>query len=267
MKHLSALYKGIIAGIAAVTVAVSTGFGIWYYNNATSESLKTSAGTNTELHVDDIAENYYFAAQTVSNQFYTVNFFPLPDAAKYANYNKTTTTTTTTKNYDNDYNENNDFYSSVYVYCNGNLYNFSYNSGYFTSTIGNKTYYFGRASYGSLTDVYTAKNKNPLAISYVTYGNSATAYPHFTPTTDGSSTVFTAMVNGIQYYYDPTGTRGNNVYSYTVTTTTAFTSPMDIMIMRRPMVLLPHITRKILKASGAITRPILPLHNSIRILV
>lgn len=109
MKHLSALYKGIIAGIAAVTVAVSTGFGIWYYNNATSESLKTSAGTNTELHVDDIAENYYFAAQTVSNQFYTVNFFPSPAAAKYASYNKTTTTTTTTKNYDNDYNGNHDF--------------------------------------------------------------------------------------------------------------------------------------------------------------
>lgn len=107
------------------------------------------------------------------------------------------------------------------------MYNFFYNSGYFTSTIGNKTYYFGLSSLGSLTNVYTANGKNFFAISYVTYGNSATAYPHFTPTTDGSSTVFTATVNGIQYFYNPTGTRGDSVYSYTVTTTTAFTSPTE----------------------------------------
>lgn len=76
-----------IIGVCVTLIGVCCGS--WFFSNGkkaeTSFGAAGGAGDeDTNVHIDDINENYYFASDLNPENYYNVYFFPSPDAAKYA---------------------------------------------------------------------------------------------------------------------------------------------------------------------------------------
>ena len=59
---------------------------MWLFNNNDTANLQydpQDAPEDDKIQMDDIAENYYFAADLKSTNFYKVYFFPQPELANY----------------------------------------------------------------------------------------------------------------------------------------------------------------------------------------
>ncbi|MFA6829881.1 MAG: hypothetical protein WCR67_04190 [Bacilli bacterium] len=131
MKRFKSFIASIVIAFCSIAMICGTGYGIWYFNtNSEGTDLKIDPATpgqqdqDDPLAVDDIAENYYFAAQTVSNQYYNVYFFPSPEAANYKDSSYTPEGSTTTTTTSTGFTEAN---SPVIKYKDNNLtYNLTY---------------------------------------------------------------------------------------------------------------------------------------------
>lgn len=90
-KHL---FFPILFAMLAVVVGVSSGLGIWLFggNEGTKQTINyrpdQDTGDNT-VKTDDLAENYFFAANIDEDEYYDVYFFPQSYTAYYSNRNYT----------------------------------------------------------------------------------------------------------------------------------------------------------------------------------
>lgn len=89
-KHL---FFPILFAMLAVVVGVSSGLGIWLFggNEGTKQTINyrpdQDTGDNT-VKTDDLAENYFFAANIDEDEYYDVYFFPQSYTANYASQRK-----------------------------------------------------------------------------------------------------------------------------------------------------------------------------------
>ncbi len=66
----------------AITLIASIGYGAWVFNDTKSAGDDASIDAN-DVSVDDIAENYYFASDLSSKNYYNVYFFAQPQISYY----------------------------------------------------------------------------------------------------------------------------------------------------------------------------------------
>jgi hypothetical protein len=78
------ILPALIGGVAACLIG-GTCYGLWVFN--TDKTASTEIGFDNDgdsnIKIDDIAENYYFASDTKESNFYNDYFFSQPRAAQY----------------------------------------------------------------------------------------------------------------------------------------------------------------------------------------
>ena len=76
MRYRKILFPIIF--LCSLFLSCTTGFGMWLFNNNDTANLQydpQEAPEDDKIQMDDIAENYYFAADLKSTNFYKVIFF------------------------------------------------------------------------------------------------------------------------------------------------------------------------------------------------
>ena len=84
MRYRKLLFPIIF--LCSLFLSCTAGFGMWLFNNNNTANLQydpQDAPEDDKIQMDDIAENYYFAADLKSTNFYKVYFFPQPELANY----------------------------------------------------------------------------------------------------------------------------------------------------------------------------------------
>ena len=89
ISNISMRYRRLLFPIiflCSLFLSCTTGFGMWLFNDNNTANLQydpQDAPEDDKIQMDDIAENYYFAADLKSTNFYKVYFFPQPELANY----------------------------------------------------------------------------------------------------------------------------------------------------------------------------------------
>ena len=231
----------IILAFTILITGISSGFGIWLFTGDKSSATlqydpEKESDTNNKVKMDDIAENYFFAANLDSNNYYTVYFFAQPELANHESYSgtasiKVTDNTKTT--------EMADAYQGYVITYNGNTGYFAptSTSNVYKGTINGTTYYFNasvttaartKASSSYTAYFYLFTSESDAASEYTYTSTSGwRSYTLVSPTTGvGFSTSFpstyfyssdnssvnyvasgddyVATIDGTTYYYSPT---------------------------------------------------------------
>ena len=89
ISNISIRYRKLLFPIiflCSLFLSCTAGFGMWLFNDNNTANLQydpQEAPEDDKIQMDDIAENYYFAADLKSTNFYKVYFFPQPELANY----------------------------------------------------------------------------------------------------------------------------------------------------------------------------------------
>lgn len=101
----------VLIGAVAACLIGGTCYGLWVFNTdkTASTEIGFDADGDSNIKIDDIAENYYFASDTRESNFYNVYFFSQPRAAQYE-----TSSNTPVEEYDKETKKNSFSYHNAY---------------------------------------------------------------------------------------------------------------------------------------------------------